>query len=392
MKVSTKLENIFNKERSKGPLNLEEFFVQFVTQSGLVENARDVYSKRFLTRSIAPHIQKLSDLFVRKEGHTSEKDKMDPYWADTSNPKNQRLAYFLYYLPQTMFRMASIFEELWRFGFFFNGRNSLKVVEFGSGPASGSSSLLLMSKVLDLELPHKTNFALIDQDPGILKMGSTFMDALCSFLELPHFPVRAFKRSLDFSEPLLPGNAPEFDLMLMSYFLNESNLPPKQIASSIKKTIKKHLSSEGLFVLCEPALKEQSRKVLEVRKYLLDEVNVLLPCLGNQECGALRKREDWCHEEVSWWRPGYIKTLDEILGFDHKSLSFTYLVFTKKDYDKSHFLKGLSEFKKPSRIVSNILKTGNNVDFFTCDETGKNKKRKKADSFELKRGDLLERS
>jgi hypothetical protein len=94
--------------------------------------------------------------------------------------------------------------------------------------------------------------------------------------------------------------------------LNESGHSPEEMMDRFVDTCEQHLEEEGMVIIVEPALKLQSRKLLKFRKTLLENqkvlrgdvpLKVLLPCLGHQGCGALAREDDWCHEEVGWWRP-----------------------------------------------------------------------------------------
>src|SRR6185312_14237790 len=155
--------------------------------------------------------------------------------------------------------------------------------------------------------------------------------------DLPDWGTRPFHRTIDLNEQgFLPRTAPKFNLWVMSYFLNEifEKTPIERVASLLMDSWEAHLEDEALIVLVEPALKLQSRKLLELRSHLIAEakrrksqwMKILLPCLGHQSCGALAAEDDWCHEEVSWWRPPYLKNIDQMAGLDRKSLPFSYLV------------------------------------------------------------------
>ena len=130
----------------------------------------------------------------------------------------------------------------------------------------------------------------------------------------------------------------------------------------------------------EPALKLQSRKVLEIRKSLLELaaqrgtswMKILLPCLGHQGCGALADPEDWCHEDVSWWRPPYFRIIDELCGLDRKTLPFSYLVVTKSKRSREEILPKLSgEATARYRLVSPPHSEGQDLEFYLCGQDGK---------------------
>src|SRR5690606_19891259 len=121
-------------------------------------------------------------------------------------------------------------------------------------------------------------------------------------------------------------------------------------------------------------------RLLQLRKALLDlresgpswreEFQVLLPCLGHQACGALAEPEDWCHEDVSWWRAPYYRRIDDLAGLDRKSLPFSYLVIARSRRPRSELLPALGPaVDRPEgvrRLVSPSYREGKDLSFYTC--------------------------
>ena len=211
---------------------------------------------------------------------------------------------------------------------------------------------------------------------------------------------RLFHRRLDFSQPLLPPAAPQFNLWLMSYFFNEAS--PEQISGAAEKSVReweRHVADEGLIMIVEPALKHQSRRLLEFRRALLElqakgigtEFQVLLPCLGHQACGALASAEDWCHEEVEWMRPPYMKRIDQLAELDRRSLAFSYLVLVRSRRPRSEILPALQGLTRIDRLVSPTHWEGKEQEFYFCGPDGKKRGRFKSHPSreDLQRGDLL---
>jgi hypothetical protein len=188
----------------------------------------------------------------------------------------------------------------------------------------------------------------------------------------------------------------------MSYFLNESTQPPAELAEILIRSWEKHLDDEGIVILCEPALKLQSRKLLELRKELIHcreklgahWLKILIPCLGHQGCGALAQEDDWCHEEVSWWRPPYFRTIDKMAGLDRKTLPFSYLVIARSKRKLDEILPALSQApaQMRERLVSPAHFEGRDQEFFLCGQNGKRRARYRNPAEEaepLQRGDIL---
>jgi ribosomal protein RSM22 (predicted rRNA methylase) len=164
------------------------------------------------------------------------------------------------------------------------------------------------------------------------------------------------------------------------------------------------LEQDGLIVIVEPALKDQSRKLLELRKLLIEEFRhrktktpyqVLTPCLGHQKCSALESENDWCHDSVAWWRPTYFKKCDELAGLDRKNLDFSFLVIARSKKTKEELLPALKNADRIHRVVSDASKEGPDWEFFVCgwDQKTRGRLNRKLNSEHpvrsIQRGDVL---
>jgi hypothetical protein len=384
----------------------EPVLTDFMLQQRLLPEGETLESKRYLSRSIAPHVKALSNLFNRMEGSQTDGIDTEAYWTEGGSAKNRRLAYFLSFMPCNLFRVAAVWSELQRLGFKwpFPADGEFRGLEWGAGLASGACGVIAGEKHAPLGLPARGNFALIEQSKAALQMGKAWFEHFSG----SGYDARPFHRRVELGRRWLPEAAPRFHLFVSSYFLNESELPPEVIASNLIDTCEHHLEDEGLVILVEPALRLQSRKLLQIRKALIAHpkvisgavpLQVLLPCLGHQACGALTKEDDWCHEEVNWWRPPYLRELDALAGLDRKSLPFSYLVLQKTRKSREEILPRL---QGPSgerhRLVSPTHSLGKKTwEFFMCGEAGKRRARlsRKAISGgndEPDRGSILQRA
>lgn len=365
-------------------LDLEKMMVDFSNQ--YLNEPFTHNSTRYLSRSIAPHIRKLSSVFNRadlSDVHLSN----SKYWQKTSAPLHRKIAYFLYFMPINMVRVASIWTELSDFGFRWpNSAPTLRAIDLGSGLASGVCAVAASEKSYPIGLPKYGSWAQIDQDKSILDMGQLWSKTIFSHFGFDYWDLKSFHRKLKLQESFLPNSAPRFNLWVMSYFLNELSESPKLTARSLLKTWQRHLSDEGLVIISEPALKDQSRKLLELRSEILKlrnemdlkDLKVLLPCLGEQRCGAYENPDDWCHEETQWWRPPIYKTLDRMTGLNHKTLPFSYLVLIKSKKKIEELLPKLKGCSSETRyrLVSPPFQPSPSksvIQFYLCGANGKHK-------------------
>ncbi len=405
-------------EKSLG-VEFQACLSQLAFEQGWIPEPEALSSVRFLARSVVPHVLKLSDLFNRlqpvgggqalsqeakREAKREASQGLAPYWKKSAHPEHLRLAYLLYYMPTHVYRMAAIWSELARLGFRVqhSGVGAFRAIEFGAGPGSGACGVALGEKFAPVGLPLEKNWALIEQDRKMLERGVLWSQHYFKSLGQP-WGVRPFHRTLDPRVGFLPKNAPQFHLWVMSYYLNELELPAEELALALVQAWEHHLAQEGVVILMEPALKLQSRKLLLLRQALLalrakeadPEWQILLPCLGHQACGALAQPEDWCHEEVSWWRPPYFKLIDQLAGLDRKSLPFSYLVVVKSRRPRNEILPQL-QGQSLHRLVSPAHTEGRDFEFFLCGQDGKKRARWRATAAQEsgeqpspERGDIL---
>jgi len=110
----------------------------------------------------------------------------------------------------------------------------------------------------------------------------------------------------------------------------------------------------------------------------------------------LNHPKDWCHTEVHWERPGFIRELDDLVGNIHKSLKFSYLVVSKTKKRLSDTFQ-LQSNAKTYRVVSELMKEKGRSKVFLCNDDGRRlfvrQKKHKSDTNnafdDLKRYDLI---
>ena len=386
-------------------LQFEQLLSEFCHQQELLPEPHSLKSPRFLARSILPHVEKLSSMFNRIE---NDGDGLAPYWKETSNPAHLRLAYFVSFMPPNLYRTSSVIAELSRLGYKWSAQGDLRGIEFGAGPAAGATGIAAGEFFAPIGIPKTGNWALIEQDKAVLELGAAWAETYFKDRGFTDWEIRKFHRKLSLKQGFLPSSAPQFNLWSMSFFLNELTETPEEIAEKLVQTWDKHLAEEGLVIIVEPALRTQSRKLLAVRKALLKLrdngkapwLKLLLPCLGHQVCGALAAEDDWCHEDVMWWRPPYLRQIDAMAKLDRKSLPFSYMVIVRSDREIEEILPALAGGGQRERLVSPAYYQGSEQEFYMCGQSGKRRSRyrflarsrenpKLAPAEELGRGDIL---
>ena len=105
---------------------------------------------------------------------------------------------------------------------------------------------------------------------------------------------------------------------------------------------------------------------------------------------------DWCHEEVTWWRPPYFRKIDKMAGLDRRTLPFSYLVLAKSRRSREEILPLLADsgLSTRHRLVSPAHSEGRDLEFFLCGEEGKRRARYRPanesdPAAELQRGNIF---
>jgi hypothetical protein len=101
----------------------------------------------------------------------------------------------------------------------------------------------------------------------------------------------------------LPAVAGRFDLIVAAHLLNElyvDRSPAERVRLRADRVLawgEALLADGGLMILVEPALRQTSRELLEVRdRVVAAGLVVLAPCLRQAGCPALERERDWCHD------------------------------------------------------------------------------------------------
>lgn len=167
--------------------------------------------------------------------------------------------------------------------------------------------------------------------------------------------------------PEKPVPEGKFDLITMGHVVNE--LYNGQIAprAQLLESILQRVNPQGSLVVLEPALRDTSRALLQVRDVLVERgYAIRAPCLFQGACPALIKESDWCHAERSWRMPRLVEDLARTAGLHKDSLKMSYLVLAPKGEAWPAVPEG-SLF----RIVSEALEGKGRQRFMGCGPEGR---------------------
>lgn len=273
-------------------------------------------------------------------------------------------AYLLFYWPVSYAQARSALSEL--------DRRPRSVLDLGCGPGPLAFAAL---------------------DAGAREI--TAADRSRAALEL----ARAL--AIEASEPLSTRDwSPErplpegkFDLILMGHVLNELFHGDIEKRANLLESALARLGPGGSLLVIEPALRETSRALLEVRDRLVSRgYPVRAPCLFRGPCPALVKGSDWCHAERRWRMPPLLEAIAKAAGLHKESLKMSYLVLGPKHDTWAEPPPG-----RLFRIVSEPLEGKGRQRFMGCGPEGrvglalqdKHRTPENRAFFELERGTVI---
>jgi SAM-dependent methyltransferase len=186
------------------------------------------------------------------------------------------------------------------------------------------------------------------------------------------------------------------DAVLIGHLLNElfgKGEPALGRRAALVERALGALRPGGSVVLLEPALRDTSRELLQLRDVLVRRgYAVRAPCLFRGDCPALVKPSDWCHAERAWNMPPVLEALARTAGLHKEALKMSYLVLAPKG----------EPWREPPagrlfRLVSEPLEGKGRQRFMGCGPEGRlglalqEKHRTEANAafFGLARGDLV---
>lgn len=298
----------------------------------------------------------LSKLFTIERDMLSQPYLDDPAFA---------AAYLQYFLPVNLSKIQVLLDEMPA----VESSGRFSVLDLGSGPGTGALA------VLDWWHQRKhsgtVSMVAVDNAAGALHQAERLWN---SYLQAAGVTTaRLHTRQTDVErgtwvEPM-KKQAP-FDLIILANCLNEiysSVRDPIPARTGLVAELLTLLPPHGTMMIVEPALRETSRALHQVRDRLLQEkrCTVYSPCLHERNCPALVNFNDWCHEERAWQPPLEIQEIDEAVGFIKDALKFSYLLLRK---DGKTIIERRSDVY---RVVSELRELKGEKRAWLCNETGR---------------------
>ncbi|MBL4636757.1 MAG: methyltransferase, partial [Kofleriaceae bacterium] len=247
------------------------------------------------------------------------------------------------------------------------GRNLLpkaekwRVLDLGAGVGAMGLGLLSFASEKVPGLSVQIDAVDVDQDALTL-----YRDALAALdrdtLDLGDISIRIFREST--AKYTIEEGA--YDLVVLGSVLNE--LSPNARNDLAERALA-GVNPEGSLIVIEPALRETSRGLHEVRDSLLQSgATVFAPCTRTSSpCPALDDSRDWCHEDRAVVLPSRARQMSQTTGLRDGGLKFSYIVMRHS----AEALVSAPAGSAALRVVGQTQKSKGQKECFVCGELGR---------------------
>lgn len=336
--------------------------------SPLVLDALEMITRKYPEGRSSPPFEavgELSRLFTKDRSSLPRQYLGDPGYT---------AAYLSYFLPVNLCKIQVLLDELSPDSIFEGRSDRIAVLDLGCGPGTGALAVL---DWLHLRKPdHVSTLSVVAADASreALEQAEALWGAYCRGGGIIGAKLQAWEGNLERLEKGQLGDrirqGGPYDLIILANCLNEifaGSADATTARAQLLSDLLPLLAPHGTMMIVEPALRETSRQLHQVRDRLLQEkrCTVYSPCLHEKNCPALANPDDWCHEERAWEPPAMIRKIDQEVGFIKDALKFSYLLLRTDG-------KTIVE-RRPDlyRVVSELRELKGEKRAWLCNELGR---------------------
>lgn len=233
----------------------------------------------------------------------------------------------------------------------------LRIVDVGAGAGA-----MTLGAIAALE-PHSLEIRAFDRDRRALEL------LRAASAELPG----AWRERVDIGVATtdvrhLELDASSVDIAFAGSLLNELRADE---ALSLVRELLGSLCESGALIIIEPALRESSRALHELRDCVIGEglANVFAPCVRRAApCPALELERDWCHEDRPTSLPERAARMARRTGLRRHGLKFSYLVLRRGD---EGLVDAPPDGERAVRVVSQPRKLKGRRECYGCGDDGR---------------------
>lgn len=309
-------------------------------------------------------VEKLSRLFTKRR---------DALGTDYLSNPELVAAYLTYFVPVNLSKIQVLLDELPEDWYGSAGAEPLRVLDLGAGPGTGGLAVLDWLNQHHPDHLKRLTVVSVDASAEALGRAGRLWTAYSREAGLGEVSFMVYEGDLTRlkdrwrDEVVLRG---PYHLIIAANCINElfvgSQHASKERAGLITDLLTQ-LTPHGTLMIVEPALRETSRALHQLRDELLagNRCTVYSPCLHEKSCPALLNPGDWCHEERAWERPSFISEIDQQVGFIKDGLKFSYLMLRTDGRTVAD--RGPTLF----RMVSELRKMKGDTRAWLCNELGR---------------------
>ncbi len=316
---------------------------------------RDQARFRALCRSVA----ELSRLFTKDRAERT-RSYLD---EDTL-----RAGYLAYFLPVNLAKVQALLDELPSDQLCRPEDRPLRALDIGSGPGTGA---LAVRDWMQQRTERAVEVVAVDQALPALQDLERLWKAYAQASGRHSSILTRIHANLERAGSLetCKQEGP-FELIVVANTLNELWRGARdQVGARVTfvRGLLDLLVPHGSLLIIEPALRDTSREFHLVRDRLLEAgaCTVYSPCLHENPCPALIKKDDWCHEERPWTPPPIVSAIDREVGFIKDALKFSYVILRKDG--RTIVPRRPDQF----RVVSELREMKGEKRAWLCNETGR---------------------
>lgn len=265
-------------------------------------------------------------------------------------------------------------------------RAPLRILDVGAGPGAMTLGALDFLHRSGHSRDGRISVHAVDRDRDALRI---YHGAATELAEQLGLDVEVTTEHIDLARQRV--RTPAADLILIGSVLNE--IDPGQSRALVVEHLGL-LAEHGSLIIIEPALRETTRALHELRDFVVTEAgaHVFAPCVRQSApCPALADERDWCHEDRPVRLPERTAKLAATTGLRSHGLKFAYLVLRRDD------ARLVAEADRAGRVVSQPRKSKGKRECYVCSTEGRslvrilkrNRSAVNRDFERVRRGDVL---
>ncbi len=297
------------------------------------------------------------------QGFTSDRPDLPKNYFNRPEYRSGYLLYFVAANAPKVTHALRLIRPTTRFA----GMASVRMLDLGCGPGTAALAAAEMWQSLwqHPDTAPRIEIFGIDQNRKILHDA----EGLFTSGHYTHATLRTA------AHDVTPASVPKFlagerfDLIVCANLLNEMGPIPNR-ERLMNNLLAHHLTERGVLIIIEPALRQTTRDLMELRDRLVPTARILAPCLHHDRCPMLAlSNRDWCHAYLDWHRPELITKLDALIGNKKDYLKFSYLILESNKQPTS----AQKEAALPQplyRVVSAPLRSNGKIELLLCPATG----------------------